>query len=80
MACGYLATEKGLCRCVAVRGLVTPSLHERERFCRSDDPARCPTFRLRAKTDEALSEDTYYRVWLPVFTDEAHREATASVP
>ena len=79
MACGYLATEQGLCRCRAVRGLVTPSLHERERFCRNE-PARCPTYQLRARRDEALPEEVYYALWLPVFSDEAHAEEAAGVP
>ena len=80
MACGYLANEQGLCRCRAVRGLVTPSLHERERFCRSSEPARCPTFQLRTQRGETLPEEVYYSFWMPAFSDETKRESVASVP
>jgi hypothetical protein len=54
-----------LCRCTAVRGLLVPSLYERERFCRSDEPARCPTYRARSLREEALPEEVYYALWLP---------------
>jgi hypothetical protein len=64
MACGYFEAGR-LCRCAAVRGLLVPSLYERERYCLSDDPTRCPTLRARARRDDALPEEVYYALWLP---------------
>lgn len=64
MACRHFE-EGALCRCSAVRGLLVPSLYERERYCLSDEPHRCPTFRARAVREEALPEEVYYAIWLP---------------
>jgi hypothetical protein len=64
MPCGHFE-EGRLCRCTAVRGLLVPSLYERERYCLSDNPNRCPTFRARALRDDALPEEVYYALWLP---------------
>jgi hypothetical protein len=65
MPCGFFE-EGRLCRCAAVRGLLTPSVYEREKFCLTDDSSRCPTFRARALRDEALPEEVYYALWLPL--------------
>jgi hypothetical protein len=78
MACRYFE-EGRLCRCAAVRGLVVPSLHERERFCLGDEPDRCPTLRLRERRDEALPEEVYYALWLPM-AGGGQAELEARVP
>jgi hypothetical protein len=55
-----------LCRCEAVRGLLIPSLHERERFCRpASAHGACPTFRSFSATGAAISQDQYYELWSP---------------
>jgi len=64
MPCGHFEGGR-LCRCTAVRGLLVPSLYERERYCLSEQPERCPTFRARALRDDALPEEVYYALWLP---------------
>ena len=64
MACGHFVSGP-LCRCEAVRGFLVPSLHERERFCLSDEPERCPTWRARAGRDAPLPEEVYWALWLP---------------
>ena len=63
MACRYFE-EGTLCRCGAVRGLLVPSIHERERFCHGD-PSRCPTRYQRELRGEPLPEEVYYALWLP---------------
>jgi hypothetical protein len=78
MACQYFEDNR-ICRCSAVRGLLTPSLYERERFCRGDAPDRCPTFRLRVLRGEPLPEEVYYALWLPLSGDDPQFE-TSSVP
>lgn len=62
MTCRYFE-DGALCRCRAVRGLLVPSLHERERYCLSD-PARCPTRRLRDLAGQSIDEESYYDLWL----------------
>lgn len=62
MTCTYFE-EGALCRCRAVRGLLVPSLHERERYCTSQ-PALCPTQRLRELSGHPLDEESYYALWL----------------
>lgn len=64
MACEHFENAT-LCRCRAVGGLLVPSLFERERYCLSDEPARCPTFATRALRGETLPEEVYYALWLP---------------
>lgn len=64
MACKFFVDDS-LCRCAAVRGFLVPSLHERERYCASDTPERCPTFRAQAARGAALPEEVYYALWLP---------------
>ena len=76
MACSYFL-ETQLCRCTAVRGLLVPSLHERERYCRSDEPERCPTWRARARRSAALPEEVYYALWLPVLGGVAEPDLAA---
>jgi hypothetical protein len=65
VACPYFV-DGPLCRCSAVRGLLVPSLHERERFCTTESSGSCPTFRVRVTRDSALPEEVYYALWLPV--------------
>jgi hypothetical protein len=74
MACSHFI-DGHLCRCGAVRGLVVPSHHERERYCRSEDHARCPTFRARAQRTDALPEEVYYALWLPSLGGGASEDA-----
>ncbi len=69
MSCPHFVDDS-LCRCAAVRGHLVPSLHERERFCRSDQPERCPTFQARALRGAALPEEVYYRLWLPLYEEQ----------
>lgn len=57
--------EGALCRCTAVAGFVVPSLHERERFCRTDHSLRCPTRAARERRSEPLKESEYWALWLP---------------
>lgn len=79
MACGYFEDDR-ICRCTAVGGLLTPSLYERERFCRSDGHARCRTYQIRARRKEALPQELYYALWLALAGDEPPLEGQASVP
>jgi hypothetical protein len=58
-----LFEEARACRCRAVSGDVVPSLHERERFCRTSQPERCPTYQQFLATGE-LDEEEYYAIWL----------------
>jgi hypothetical protein len=76
MPCGFFEDGR-LCRCAAVRGLLVPSHHERERFCLSDEPSRCPTFRARALRDGPLPEEVYYALWLPL-ADERDPDCQAA--
>jgi hypothetical protein len=64
MSCRFFEGGR-LCRCAAVRSLITPTIHERERYCHSEEPARCPTYRARMQRGEALPEELYYALWLP---------------
>lgn len=74
--------DGALCRCAAVRGLLVPSLHERERFCRSDEPERCPTWRARSHRADAMPEEVYYALWLPALpaSSEGSPRVTAGDP
>ena len=78
MACTFYENNR-ICRCAAVRGQITPSLHERERYCRSDEPQRCPTYQIRRLRTEPLPEEAYYKLWLPLSGDDPAFEL-ASVP
>ena len=52
-------------RCGAVADEVTPTLHERELFCRSDEYGHCPTLRTMLRLQRPLSEEEYLANWLP---------------
>lgn len=64
MACEYFDDGR-LARCAAVDGLLIPSHHERERYCRTDGSAACPTFRLYQLRGAPVSQEAYYSQWLP---------------
>jgi hypothetical protein len=53
-----------LARCNAVAGLLIPSHHERERYCRSDENRTCPTYRLYQVRGTPLPQDVYYALWV----------------
>ncbi len=60
-----------LARCHAVAGGVVPSHHQRERYCRTDQPDRCPTFDEYVRAGQ-LTEDRYYSIWIqPAAREEA---------
>ena len=69
MACPHFV-ENRLCRCMAVRGLLVPSIYERERFCRTDEPERCPTYQAYAAAESPLPQESYYQLWMPVVGPE----------
>jgi hypothetical protein len=49
-----------------VTGELIPSLHERERYCRSDEKfADCPTWRLFQRERRRLAQAEYYALWTP---------------
>ncbi len=64
MACKFFDDGR-LARCTAVDGLCIPSHHERERYCRTDGNAACPTFRLYEISRAPIPQDQYYAQWLP---------------
>lgn len=64
MACECFDDGK-LARCAAVKGLLIPSHHERERYCRTDGNCDCPTYKLYRMRGAPLSQDAYYALWLP---------------
>jgi hypothetical protein len=68
MACECFEDKK-LARCTAVTGLLIPSHHERERYCRGDGNHDCPTYRLYKLRGTRLSQDAYYALWLPPVPD-----------
>jgi hypothetical protein len=52
-------------RCNAVDGELIPSLHERERYCRSDrNHASCPTFQVYQVNRRRLALKEYYALWI----------------
>jgi hypothetical protein len=57
------------CRCEAVAGDLTPTLHERERFCRTEDYVDCPTLRTMLRLRRRLGEAEYLANWLPPTPD-----------
>jgi hypothetical protein len=82
MACPYLVEER-LCRCNAVRGLLIPSIFERDRFCRTEDFGECPTYRACESRGAKLPQEVYYALWLPLLeepTPEAAEESAEPVP
>jgi hypothetical protein len=64
MACEFFDDGR-LARCNAVSGLLIPSHHERERYCRTDESAACPTYRLYQLRGGPLPQDAYYALWVP---------------
>jgi len=64
MACKFFEDGR-LARCSAVDGLCIPSHHERERYCRTDGSAECPTFRLYQVSCTPIAQEAYYAEWLP---------------
>ena len=66
MACPLFVEDK-LCRCAAVRGLLIPSVYERERFCRPEGGHKsCPTFGAYDARGSKLPQEVYYALWLPI--------------
>ncbi|MDB4968085.1 MAG: hypothetical protein JWN44_3774 [Myxococcales bacterium] len=64
MACPLFCEDKGA-RCRAISADVVPTIHERERFCRSADYGDCPTLRMMLRLRRPLSEDEYLAIYLP---------------
>ena len=79
MACEFFDDGK-LARCTAVDGLCIPSHHERERYCRSDGSAACPTFRLYQLGHAPVSQDAYYALWMPTPSTQRDSDAPAPLP
>jgi hypothetical protein len=72
MPCPHFIEER-FSRCAAVRGLLIPSIYERERFCRPEGGCQlCPTFRAFEARGAKIPQEIYYQLWLP--TDEAPTE------
>jgi hypothetical protein len=68
MACEFFDDGR-LARCAAVSGLLIPSHHERERYCRTDGSCDCPTYKLYRLHGAQLSQEAYYALWLPPTPD-----------
>ena len=64
MACEFFDDGR-LARCTAVDGLLIPSHHERERYCRTDGSKSCPTFKLYQLGGVPLAQEAYYALWVP---------------
>jgi hypothetical protein len=63
MACPYLEEGRWV-RCAAVDGVLIPSLHEREHYCRShENHAQCPTFQQFRRSERRLHQAEYYALW-----------------
>lgn len=78
MAC-ELFDEGRMARCNAVCGLLIPTHHEREHYCRSDESRACPTYRLYQQRGGPVPQADYYALWLAPAPPPAD-EATAPVP
>jgi len=77
MPCRHYVEER-FNRCTAVRGLLIPSIYERERFCRSDEGCKhCPTFQAFEARGEKIPQEIYYQLWLP--TEEPRTELADKV-
>ena len=77
MACEFFDDGR-LARCTAVDGLLIPSHHEREHYCRTDGNGACPTFQLYQLRRAPVSQDAYYALWIPSPpTQRATEEAPA---
>jgi hypothetical protein len=57
-------------RCDAVVDEVTPTLHERERFCSTHEYGHCPTLRTMLRLGRPLRDEEYLANWLPPSPDE----------
>ncbi|MDB4964769.1 MAG: hypothetical protein JWN44_458 [Myxococcales bacterium] len=64
MACEFFDEGK-LARCTAVCGLLIPSHHERENYCRTDGHVTCPTFKLYQLNQAPVPQEQYYALWVP---------------
>jgi hypothetical protein len=64
MACPLFAKQGNRCSCLAVRGEVTPTLHERESFCSTIWHQACPMLVARLRKGRALSEPEYLALWM----------------
>jgi hypothetical protein len=64
MAC-ELFDEGRLARCAAVAGLLIPSHHEREKYCRTDENRDCPTRKMYQLRGGPLPQEAYYALWVP---------------
>ena len=64
MAC-ELFEDGRLARCGAVEGLLIPSHHEREHYCRTDGNAACPTRKLYEQRGGPVTQAMYYAQWIP---------------
>jgi len=78
MACGFFDDGR-LTRCSAVAGLLIPSLHERERYCRSDEHQACPTFKLYQLHGAPVSQEAYYAQWVEPAPAPRQEEPDASL-
>jgi hypothetical protein len=64
MACEFFDDGR-LARCTAVDGLLIPSHHEREHYCRTDGSEACPTFKLYQLRGRSVPQEAYYALWVP---------------
>jgi hypothetical protein len=63
MACQFFDDGR-LARCAAVAGLLIPSHFEREHYCRTDESAACPTYKLYQLRRAPVPQAAYYALWL----------------
>ena len=64
MACEFFDDGR-LARCTAVCGLLIPSHHEREKYCRTDESSACPTYQLCKLAGQPIPQQQYYALWVP---------------
>jgi hypothetical protein len=64
MACRFFDDAR-MARCTAVAGLLVPTHHEREHYCRSDGWQHCPTYHLYQLRGRELDQESYYALWVP---------------
>ena len=79
MACEFFDDGR-LARCAAVTGMLIPSHHERERYCRSDGEAACPTFKLYQLRHAPLPQDAYWALWVAPAPAAQKAEPLAETP
>ena len=63
MACPFFRDGR-LTSCLAVEGVLIPSHHERERYCRTEGEDRCPTLRLYRLRRRPIPQADYYALWI----------------